>query len=232
MRPPTDRSGPRGDGKFRRNSPWFPLWVLAAVALIALVVLLVVSTPRSPRALDLSYTACLEQVRVDNVVSVGLDTQRVRGTFRGPVSEPRAGRYGPRLHTEFVSDLLPVEDARLLPLLEAHGVTVSATPSDSAWVPALLVSAIPLLLLGVMTWLLIRPLRSEQRGAVPTESSHARMYGENRPDTSFADVAGAEHAKVELAESFLLYKSDAADDLLGVDLGGRRISTKKIHKDD
>ncbi|NLF02396.1 MAG: ATP-dependent zinc metalloprotease FtsH [Anaerolineales bacterium] len=207
MRPPTDRSGPRGDGKFRRNSPWFPLWVLAAIAVIALIVLLVVSTPRSPRALELSYTAFLEQVRADNVVSVELDARRVRGAFREGVPEPAVGRYGPRMQSEFVSDLPPVEDARLLPLLEAHGVIVSATSADGSWAPALLVSAIPLLLLGVMTWLLIRPLRSEQRGAVPTESSHARMYGQNRPDTSFADVAGAEHAKIELAEivDFLRY---------------------------
>ena len=47
------------------------------------------------------------------------------------------------------------------------------------------------------------------------------------------DVAEIDFARIKtngIANTCLLYTSDAADDLLCVDLGGRRIIKKKKHK--
>ena len=46
-------------------------------------------------------------------------------------------------------------------------------------------------------------------------------------NVTFKDVGGADEAIEELQDICLLYTSDAADDLLCVDLGGCRIFKKK-----
>jgi cell division protease FtsH len=92
-------------------------------------------------------------------------------------------------------------DERLLPLLEQHGVVVSVRDVSSR--PIILDLLVGLLPGALLVGFLIFLARQQQRGQQSLfgfTGSKARVYTQERPGVTFADVAGAEEAKAELRE--------------------------------
>jgi cell division protease FtsH len=92
-------------------------------------------------------------------------------------------------------------------LLEKNGVEVNAQPAQPSWgqsAQELFLNVLPVLLLlyfGVMSWRGMRHMQELQGGELfGFGRSRARLYSEERPTTTFADVAGIEEAKTELQE--------------------------------
>jgi cell division protease FtsH len=87
-------------------------------------------------------------------------------------------------------------------------VTVNHTPPSELgnWIAGLL-GILPVLLFGGLLIFMMRQAQGSNNQALSFGKSRARMFAGNRPTITFADVAGVEEAKQELAEvvEFLKY---------------------------
>jgi cell division protease FtsH len=81
------------------------------------------------------------------------------------------------------------------------------SPSGAGWLGVLLPNLILLLLIGGFMYYLLRQTQSGNNQAMSFGRSRARMVAGDKPQVTFADVAGVEEAKQELTEvvEFLKY---------------------------
>ncbi len=111
-------------------------------------------------------------------------------------------------YTGFTTIVPPNGDPQLLPLLEAQGVTVSAQDTSSGSILFdLLATFGPVLLLVLLLAYMGRQMQRSQQGIFGFGSSKARLYDVEQPTVTFADVAGEDEAKTELAEVVDFLKS-------------------------
>src|SRR5260221_155020 len=159
--------------------------------------------------IDLSYSRFLRQVEQGNVTRVTIKSDNsVTGNFKTPVRAQQTGAgQGSVAAAQFTSFIPATGDPSLLPLLKKQGVEISAQPVQPSWwqtALVLLLNALPVLLLlyfGVMSWQGMRQMQNMQGGGLfGLTRSRAKLYTQERPTTTFEDVAGVDEAKQELRE--------------------------------
>jgi len=156
--------------------------------------------------INLSYTSFLQQVQQGNVKDVTLNGNAVSGDFKTPIHQQQNGSgNGTATYSRFTSYVPETGDPNLLPLLEKNGVQVTAQPVQTPWwltVLTLLLNALPILVLLYFGYMVLRSMRQAQQGGgiFGVGRSRAKLYNEERPSTTFADVAGVDEAKQELRE--------------------------------
>jgi cell division protease FtsH len=157
---------------------------------------------RQPASISLSYTTFLEQVQKGNVRDVTLTGHSVSGVFKTPLQQSGSG--GTTTYPNFTSYVPETGDPSLLPLLEKNGVDVTAQPVQTPWwqtALTILLGLVPILLLVYIGYRAMSALRQSQGGGIfGVGRSRAKLYNQERPSTTFADVAGADEAKSELQE--------------------------------
>ena len=134
------------------------------------------------------FSDFVTQVKADNVKSAEFLGSQVTGQFVHPV----------RGKSDFLTEE-PPGDSGLVQLLLDHHVRVSATQSSFQWLGNALNAlsvVFMLLLLGSIAY----QARTGQRLGFGIGQSRARMYTEERPNVTFADVASNEEAKEDLQE--------------------------------
>jgi cell division protease FtsH len=93
-----------------------------------------------------------------------------------------------------------VGDPQLLPLLEAHGVQITAEQPHKPWLFTLFMNILPFaLILGFFWWMGRRAL-NQQSSIFSIRNSKARRFDSEQARETFADVAGADSAKQQLQE--------------------------------
>jgi cell division protease FtsH len=207
--------------------PGWVWWVLFAVLVAWNVLTFLVRG--GPATINLPYSAFLEQVQSGNVVQVTITGQNVDGDLNNPLPVPQPSPVPPTapaasptpvpVSTRF-STIIPTQnDPTLLPLLESKGVIINARDvSGGSWVLTLVANGLPLLLLVGLMIFLGRQMRQGQQQALGFGRSKARLYSIERPPITFADVAGEDEAKVELAEVVDFLKSPERYHLVGARL--------------
>ncbi|HPF61709.1 MAG: ATP-dependent zinc metalloprotease FtsH [Gemmatimonadetes bacterium] len=186
-----DRTPPRPPSPGWGNlSKTLALWALGAVLVIALVQML--SRQNAPAAF--TYTEFSQQLAGGNVASVEvIDGKQLRGTFRTPVTQDQQ-------QVERFTTLLPVSNSEeLLARLEAAGVTIDAKEQKNG-LAVLLITALPWVVIIGLWWFLFRQLQAGGNRAFSFGKSKAKLLSGDTPKVTFADVAGADEAKVELQE--------------------------------
>ncbi len=205
----------RPPGQRPLGNAW--LAVLAVVILFDVFVLgplLLGPSQTASSQVTLTYSDFLAQVRADRIATVTLSSSTATGKFSTPYT-PAGG--GP-VYTDYTTALPPQGDAGLLPLLEAHHVQISAdNPAPSAWLGflGLLLQALPLLVVIGLFYVAMRAARRQQQGTFGIGQSRAKLYSEERPSTTFADVAGVVSAKGELQEEVDFLRNPAKYRRLG-----------------
>ncbi len=188
-----------------RLPTWF--WLLSLAFAFALNVFVYSPKEQQPVA-ALPYSDLVTELRADNVARVDLRGMEVSGEFKTPVLLPRAGEPAPEgqkpvepvAYTKFNSTRPPIDDERLLPLLEEKKVVVTATEITTPWYLELLFSLAPFLLLIGLIAMSTRQMTRATGGMFGFGQSKARVYTADRPEATFADVAGQDQAKAELME--------------------------------
>jgi cell division protease FtsH len=159
-----------------------------------------------------TYSVFLAQVSANNVRSVTITDYTVTGVFKAPV----LSADGTTKSTQFATTVPQFGNADLIALLQAHqvAITVQSSSSASFWLELLLYVG-PVVLIIVFFWWYSRRASSAQGGLFSFGKSRARLYLSGKTETTFADVAGVEEAKAELAEVVEFLKSPARFERLG-----------------
>jgi cell division protease FtsH len=204
-----------------RSAPQRPsLWALLALLLILDWALVLAFQPSTPTRATVPYTYFTQQIRAGNVATVTAQGSAIQGTFRHAVTYPPRGAATSTSTTSngtgsgsskstttayFATNRPAFADDHLLSTLEKEGAVVTAKPVQSGSDPLLtfLGGVLPtLLLLGLWVWIIRRSWgqMGGASGMFGMGDSKAHKYEATTQRTTFADVAGIDEAKDELAE--------------------------------
>src|SRR5438105_1949950 len=164
--------------------------------------------------LEVPYSTFYQQVKLDNVQSVVFQAQDATGSFKNPITVPGSNNALPSKHFHFTQ--LPNGDPTLIPLLNQHHVSYQAkSASDSNFFLNLLFNLLPwILVFGVFIFIARRATQSQQN-IFSFGKSRAKLVMEDKPTTTFADVAGVDEAKNDLVEVVEFLKTPGKFQRLG-----------------
>ena len=146
----------------------------------------------SPQRDEISYSTFYEQINSGNIKSATFIGQSdIVGDFRQPV-----GSY-----TQYHLVQLPSGDPQLANLLISKDATVTfQPPPDNGFWLNLLITLVPWIFLIGLIFFFTRRASQSQQGIFSFGKSRAKLILEDRPSTTFADVAGVDESKYELQE--------------------------------
>jgi cell division protease FtsH len=143
---------------------------------------------------EFTYSNFKQQLQAGNVKNVVVyDGKQLEGEFLNQV--PQDGRKAKNFTV-----LLPIKDSEsLLAQLEQSGVPISAK-EPKIGVANFLIAALPWIVIIGLWVFLLRQLQAGGSRAFSFGKSKAKLLSGDTPKLTFADVAGADEAKVELQE--------------------------------
>ena len=164
------------------------LWLIALAIFVLLFFFLPATSSQTP--VTLSYSRFLSDVAAHKVKTVNLDTNGVA--------------TGKLLNGKGYTTAIPTQAGQaLLDELRADGVRITAATTGTSFgssVLSLLILLSPFLVIGYFWWRLSKGAAGRLQGALGVGRSKAKVFDEERPKTTFADVAGYESAKMEIRE--------------------------------
>ena len=185
--PPGDKPVPTAPPKPPTWRNW--IWPIMLIAIFALWFLLPTRSPST----SLSYSQFLSDVSAGQVKTVQL-ASTPGGTSTGTLTNGKS----------FTVVVPPQAGQELLTELQDNKVQISSAPSGNGFGTEVLIYLITFgLPILIFVWLFRRISRSAGgglQGALGVGRSRAKVFDEERPSTTFADVAGYEGAKSEIAE--------------------------------
>ena len=142
----------------------------------------------------ISPSELYRQLENDNVLEVVfVGESEVRGEFKNTVEVSETNV------NEFVTNIVPGAAPDLADQLRAKQVEVDARPPPPGWLPTVM-AFLPWLLIIVFWIWIVRSMQAGGNRAFQFGRSRAKLISPDTPQVTFADVAGAEEAKVELEE--------------------------------
>jgi cell division protease FtsH len=197
---PSARNGSPGAGQPGRPTPFWRsrgFWIYLVILLLLNYVISVLFTSGPPR-ITVPYTTFIQQVNADNVKAITAQGNSIQGDFKKSVT------YGTASGVQFQTERPVFAQDNLLTLLQQHNAPVTATPPGAGSpLLSLLISFGPaLLLIGGLLYLSRRMQTGGPGGILGAfGQSQAKLFTpDSGPKTTFADVAGIDEAKAELAE--------------------------------
>ena len=163
------------------------LWV--AIGVILMLVFQNLNTSSSTPAQAMDFSTFVNSIKQGQVADVNIDANHVTGSLSSG---------------QKFSVYTPTNDTQLVPQLLAAGVKINVKPpAGQSILLSILISWFPMLLLIGVWIFFMRQMGgggAGGRGAMTFGRSKARMLTEENNKVTFADVAGVEEAKEELAE--------------------------------
>ena len=183
---------------------WRRFWVfIFALLLVNFVVTSIIEAASTPPSVTIPYDVFLNEITAGNVVNVTATGNSITGTTRKAVS----GGSGQPSATSFITERPTFASDNLEASLIKYKVSILAEPPNPPtplWLTLLLSFGPALLFVFGFIYLMRRSaaLAGGGPGGVLGRfgQSGARLYNAERPDTTFADVAGIDEVKAELVE--------------------------------
>ncbi len=163
------------------------LWLIALAVFILLLFFVPATSSQTP--VTLNYSAFMSDVAAHTVKSVTLETS---GAATGTLTNGKT----------YTTAIPPQTGQAFLDQLRASGVQITAQTTGTSFgtdVLSWLILLSPFLVVGYIWWRMSRGSGGLQ-GALGVGRSRAKVFDEERPKTTFADVAGYEGAKLEIRE--------------------------------
>ena len=180
-----------GNNRFSRMSRTASFWVLLV---LMTVILLQVMRGQGETYTELKYTQYKEQLEAGNVLEVTVvNGRQVEGELRSQIMVD--GVETVRFRSMLPGEITESQIARL----EDQGVIIDAEPERQGWGTFFLTALPWLLFLAFWIWI-FRTMQGGGNKAFQFGRSKAKLISPDKPQVTFADVAGADEAKVELQE--------------------------------
>ncbi len=193
MRP--DGGGPNGTMPPRRSSNlnrWLLVIVLLMLALFLYSYFNPINSSSSSQRDELSYSDFYNQISSQNIKDANIiGSTDITGDFKQPVKG----------FTQYHVVQLPNGDPNLTKVLLAAGaqINVQNPPDNSFWINILILVVPWVIIIGLFIFMTRRAGQGQQ-GIFSFGKSRAKLIMEDRPSTTFADVAGVDESKYELQE--------------------------------
>ena len=166
-------------------------WLWLGAFVLFLLLFFVLPATRISQPVNLTYSQFLEDVSSKQVKTFTINSN---GTATGTLTNGK--QY---------TTVVPVQltNPTLLPTLKQQGVEISANAPGTSFGSEVLTWVILLLPFVIVFWLwrrLSKGAAGPLQGVLSAGKSKAKVFDADRPKTTFADVAGYEGAKAEIAE--------------------------------
>jgi cell division protease FtsH len=204
---PRQNQGQGPDGQPPKRSSMFSLnrWLLIIVILMLGVYLFqffnnASTNNNTPQRVELQYSSFYQQIDKGNIKTATLvGSTDITGTLCTPLTN-----NGP---TSYHVAQMPFNDTGLISALQSNKPTCAATttvisqqPADNSFWLNILLGLLPWVFLIGIFFFLTRRATQGQQGIFSFGKSRAKLILEDRPSTTFADVAGVDESKYELQE--------------------------------
>jgi cell division protease FtsH len=136
---------------------------------------------------EISYTSFMDHVAKGDVQEVEIENNLARGKYKNDSSKT--------FHV-----FVPSNNPEMLKALESNNVSVKFKDSQGSNWPMWLFQFSPILLLGVLWFVMIRQMQTGGNKALSFGKSRARLLSMQQKKITFKDVAGVDEAKEELRE--------------------------------
>jgi len=208
------RQGPgggNGDGNGNNGGSSGPSgmsWLVRSVIIIAIVLVgwylityfMSSGSSNSSNTIEIPYSTFQQQLQGGNVKDVTFQGQDVNGTFKSSTQITDVNGNAKK-GTNFHFTQLANSDPALVGELLQYNVTYQAKPvPDNSILVTILLNVVPWLILILLFLFIIRRATQGQQNIFSFGKSKAKMVLEDRPGTTFVDVAGVDEAKNDLVE--------------------------------
>jgi cell division protease FtsH len=160
----------------------------------------------SSNAIEIPYSTFYQEVQKGDVKDVTFQGQEVTGDFKTPVTLTDVNG-NPKTSSTFHFTLWTDggsktdTDSNLIPTLVDYKIPFQAKPvSDNSLLFTILIDVLPWAVLIILFIFVIRRATQGQQNIFSFGKSRAKLVLEDRPSTTFADVAGVDEAKNDLVE--------------------------------
>ncbi|HEV2655657.1 MAG TPA: ATP-dependent zinc metalloprotease FtsH [Ktedonobacteraceae bacterium] len=158
------------------------------------------TSTNSADLIEIPYSTFYQQVENDNVQSVVFQGQDATGQLKSAITVTDSSGTS-KTGNQFHFTQLPNGDPQLTSLLIQKGVNFSAKPvSDNNLLFNVVFNFLPWVLLIGFFFLIFRNASRSQQNIFSFGKSKAKLILEDRPSTTFGDVAGVDEAKNDLVE--------------------------------
>jgi cell division protease FtsH len=204
---------PNGNGQTPQRGPSLVnRWLLIVVGVMLAIYVYMwfnmnTNSASSPQRNELSYSSFYDQINAGNIKNATfIGTIDIQGDFRHSVNG----------YTQYHVVQLPNGDPNVVHLLIDNGATViNQPPADNSFWLNLLLTLLPwAFLIGLFIFFSRRATQGQQ-GIFSFGKSRAKLILEDRPSTTFADVAGVDESKYELQEVVEFLKTPTKYQRLG-----------------
>ena len=158
------------------------------------------SSSSNPNTIEIPYSTFYQQVETGNVKDVTFQGQDANGDLKTPVIITDSSGVQ-KTGTSFHFTQLPNGDPNLITLLNKYHVNYKAVPpADNNLLFTILINFLPWILVFAVFFFIFRRASQGQQNIFSFGKSRAKVVLEDRPSTTFADVAGVDEAKNDLVE--------------------------------
>ncbi|MGA9117210.1 MAG: ATP-dependent zinc metalloprotease FtsH [Bacteroidota bacterium] len=213
-RRPGPQRGP--DDDFNWNKVLKVILGWSAVILV-IVMVMYVSRGNDPAELEITYSEYLVLLRDGAIKEATVRKSELTNyDFHGILHKQQTVRRGEKdVPYERFRLTLPILDSSVIAEWSERKISFNVEKEDNTWVNAL-IGTLPWVLL-IVVWLIImrRMQGGGPKGIFTFGKSRAKMLSEGAPKVTFLDVAGADEAKMELAEIIEFLKEPSKFQKLG-----------------
>jgi cell division protease FtsH len=197
---PNNGQPPRGGGRWLI---WRWLLLIVVGLILWQIATFFFAGTNTSGACTVGYGTFYQQLQANQVKDVTIQSDQATGEFSQP-AKCADGTTSTKFQTT-----IPTDDQSLMATLNNHTdpkvqdpplqYTVKSSSDGNFWL-SILINVVPWLLFIGLIFLLIRRAGQGQQSVFNFGKSRAKLIMEDRPSTTFADVAGVDEAKYELQE--------------------------------
>jgi cell division protease FtsH len=218
----TDSEGHNSGGSSPQHKgmpPWIRSLLIVGIMLAIWYLVPIFLSPGTQTngqpVVEIPYSTFYQQVEAGNVKNAIIEGQEVTGEFKQAVTV-KDTKGTPQTVSHYRSTQLPNGDPNLVTLLNEHQVEYQAKPVGSTnLLLGILSNILPWVLLFGFVYFMARRATQGQQGIFGFGKSRAKVILEDRPSTTFADVAGIDSAKNDLTEVIEFLKTPQKFQRLG-----------------